>query len=78
MRSSAIIIGIYSNASFQWRSGSWQQEIADDKYDGETGMHSVQNGNLLDSTAHIYFDKYLLAINPDVCISQIFLFTWCF
>ncbi|KAH9036351.1 hypothetical protein EDB85DRAFT_781078 [Lactarius pseudohatsudake] len=48
-----------------WRSGSWQQHITDDKYDGETGIHSVQNGILLDSTAHIYFGKYLLAINPD-------------
>ncbi|KAI9452356.1 hypothetical protein BJY52DRAFT_1293536 [Lactarius psammicola] len=28
-----------------WRSRSRQQQIADDKYDGETGMHSVQNGN---------------------------------
>ena len=36
-------------------------------------MHSVQNGILLDSTAHVYFDKYLLAINPDVCITRIFL-----
>ncbi|KAF8258130.1 hypothetical protein EI94DRAFT_1191543 [Lactarius quietus] len=28
-------------------------------------MHSVQNVILLDCTAHIYFDKYLLAIDPD-------------
>jgi len=48
-----------------WRSGSWQQHITDDAYDGETGIHSVQNGILLDSTAHKLFDKYLLAINPD-------------
>ncbi|KAN0127885.1 hypothetical protein V8E53_014332 [Lactarius tabidus] len=48
-----------------WRSLSWQQHITDDSYDGETGIHSVQNGILLDGTAHIYFDKYLLAINPD-------------
>ncbi|KAH9044264.1 hypothetical protein EDB84DRAFT_1470391 [Lactarius hengduanensis] len=56
-----------------WRSGSWQQHITDDKYDGETGIHSVQNGILLDSTAHIYFDKYLLAINPDVGFTLLFI-----
>ena len=58
---------IYSNFSLQWRSASWQQHITDDSYVGETGIHSVQNGILLDGVAHTYFDKYLLAINPDVC-----------
>ncbi|KAI9464035.1 hypothetical protein BJY52DRAFT_882739 [Lactarius psammicola] len=48
-----------------WRSGSWQQHITDDEYGGETSIHSAQNGILLDAAAHIYFDKYLLAINPD-------------
>ncbi|KAN0137722.1 hypothetical protein V8E53_004478 [Lactarius tabidus] len=51
-----------------------QQQFADDKYDGETGMHSVQNGILLDCTvctAHIHFDKYLLTIDPDLCITRI-------
>ncbi|KAH9066644.1 hypothetical protein EDB87DRAFT_1587336 [Lactarius vividus] len=56
-----------------WRSGSWKQHITDDKYDGETGIHSVQNGILLDKTAHIYFDKYLLAIDPDVGIALLFI-----
>jgi hypothetical protein len=58
---------MYPNVSLQWRSVSWKQHITDDSYDGETGIHSVQNGILLDGTAHTYFDKYLLAINPDVC-----------
>ena len=38
-------------------------------------MHSVQNGILLDSTAHIYFDKYMLAINPDARIPRTFLYS---
>ena len=29
-------------------------------------MHSVQYGILLDCTPRIYFDKYFLAIDPDV------------
>ena len=58
---------IYANPSLQWRLWSWQQHITDDAYDCETGIHSVQNGILLDLTAHAYFDKYMLAINPDVC-----------
>jgi len=48
-----------------WRSGSWQQQINDDEYVGETGIHSIQNGILLNSEAHAYFDTYSLAINPD-------------
>ena len=59
--------------SLQWRLELWQQHITDDLYDGETGIPSVQNGILLDGVVHIYFDKYLLAINLDVCITPIFL-----
>jgi len=37
----------------------------------ESGIHSVQNGILLRSDVHGYFDKYKIAINPDVCIYRI-------
>jgi hypothetical protein len=33
---------------------------------GDTGIHSVQNGILLRSDIHVLFDKYMIAINPDV------------
>jgi hypothetical protein len=41
--------------------------IQDDESDiGESKIHSVQNGLLLSQSAHTYFDKYMIAINPDV------------
>jgi hypothetical protein len=33
---------------------------------GESKIHSIQNGLLLSQTPHAYFDKYMIAINPDV------------
>ncbi|KAI9780784.1 MAG: hypothetical protein M1839_006572 [Geoglossum umbratile] len=49
-----------------WRSGQWSQRIEDDFHDvGESKIHSVQNGILLASHVHAYFDKYMIAINPD-------------
>jgi hypothetical protein len=61
-----LFLDINSNVYLQWKSGSWQQQIIDDKYVGETGIHSVQNGILLDSTTYGFFDIYMVAINPDV------------
>ena len=41
--------------------------IKDDEPDiGNSKIHSIQNGILLLETAHAYFDKYKIAINPDV------------
>ncbi|KAI9785912.1 MAG: hypothetical protein M1839_008178 [Geoglossum umbratile] len=49
-----------------WRSGQWSQRIEDDFPDvGDSKIHSIQNGILLLSHAHTYFDKYRIAINPD-------------
>ncbi|KAN0069237.1 hypothetical protein V8E54_012866 [Elaphomyces granulatus] len=48
-----------------WRQGNWVRQITDDQYSGDTGIHSVQNGLLLTSGAHLAFDKFLIAINPD-------------
>jgi HNH endonuclease len=47
------------------------RQITDDQYSGETGIHSVQNGLLLTSGAHLAFDKFLIAINPDVRITEV-------
>jgi hypothetical protein len=66
-------LSIYSNSWLQWREEHWQQQITDDEYAGETGIHSVQNGILMDSSTHFFFDKYLLAINPDVRITEVLL-----
>jgi hypothetical protein len=33
---------------------------------GESKIHSIQNGLLLSQTPNAYFDKYMIAINPDV------------
>ncbi|KAI9769519.1 MAG: hypothetical protein M1840_003996 [Geoglossum simile] len=50
----------------RWRSGQWAQRIEDDSSDvGDSKIHSVQNGILLLSHVHAYFDKYMIAINPD-------------
>ncbi|KAH0563095.1 hypothetical protein GP486_002337 [Trichoglossum hirsutum] len=55
-----------SNPDPRWRSGQWSQRIEDDFPDvGDSKIHSVQNGILLLSHAHTYFDKYMIAINPD-------------
>jgi HNH endonuclease len=43
--------------------------IEDDAPESEIGqskLHSIQNGLLLSQVAHTYFDKYRIAINPDV------------
>ncbi|OBT42765.1 hypothetical protein VE00_06596 [Pseudogymnoascus sp. WSF 3629] len=49
-----------------WVSGKWKQQLSDDDIDtSESGINSVQNGLLLDSSAHLFFDKYALAIDPD-------------
>ena len=41
--------------------------IEDDDSDiGDSKIHSVQNGLLLSQIAHTFFDKYKIAINPDV------------
>ncbi|KAI9767195.1 MAG: hypothetical protein M1840_005794 [Geoglossum simile] len=49
-----------------WCSGQWSQRIEDDFHDvGDSKIHSVQNGILLASHVHAYFDKYEIAINPD-------------
>jgi len=53
----------------QWRSGQWSRMIEDDEHESDVGtskIHSIQNGLLLSQTAHTYFDKYMIAINPDV------------
>ncbi|KAH0563420.1 hypothetical protein GP486_002010 [Trichoglossum hirsutum] len=55
-----------SNPDPRWRSGQWSQKIEDDFPDiGESKIHSLQNGILLSESAHTYFDKYRIAINPD-------------
>jgi len=49
-----------------WISGRWANLITDDHGSiGETKINSVQNGILLTANAHILFDKYKIAINPD-------------
>jgi hypothetical protein len=43
--------------------------IEDDEsetYIGESKIHSIQNGLLLSQPAHTFFNKYKIAINPDV------------
>ena len=58
-----------SNSISQWRLGQWSQMIEDDMPEsdiGESKIHSIQNGLLLLQTPHAYFDKYMIAINPDV------------
>jgi hypothetical protein len=53
----------------QWNIGNWSRKIEDDIPEsdiGETKIHSIQNGLLLLQTVHSYFDKYMIAINPDV------------
>jgi hypothetical protein len=53
----------------QWRSGQWNQMIEDDLSESDIGdskIHSIQNGLLLSQPAHTFFDKYKIAINPDV------------
>src|SRR6266516_4160128 len=58
-----------SNSISQWRSGQWGQKIEDDEPEeniGKSKIHSIQNGLLLSQLPHSYFDKYMIAINPDV------------
>jgi hypothetical protein len=53
----------------QWHSGQWSQKIEDDEPESDISnskIHSIQNGLLLLQTVHSYFDKYMIAINPDV------------
>jgi len=45
--------------------------IEDDEPESDIGnskIYSIQNGLLLSQSAHSYFDKYMIAINPDVRI----------
>src|ERR1700733_6824206 len=63
------LIYVPSNSMSQWRSGQWSRMIEDDKPEsiiGNSKIHSVQNGILLSETARTFFDKYKIAINPDV------------
>jgi hypothetical protein len=63
------LIYVSSNSILQWRSGQWDHIIEDgepEEYIGEMKIHSIQNGLLLSQPAHSYFDKYMIAINPDV------------
>jgi hypothetical protein len=61
------LIYVSSNSMSQWRSGQWSQMIEDDDPNiGQTKIHSIQNGLLLSSPVHTFFDKYKIAINPDV------------
>src|SRR5271170_7104884 len=63
------LIYVSSNSMSQWRSGQWSQMIEDDEPESHIGqpkIHSIQNGLLLSEPAHSYFDKYMIAINPDV------------
>jgi HNH endonuclease len=65
------LIHVSSNSMSQWRSGQWGQMIEDDEPlsdIGDSKIHSIQNGLLLSQQAHSYFDKYMIAINPDVRI----------
>jgi HNH endonuclease len=58
-----------SNSMSQWHSGQWSQMIEDDQPESDIGdskIHSIQNGLLLLQTVHSCFDKYMIAINPDV------------
>ncbi|OBT58891.1 hypothetical protein VE04_00574 [Pseudogymnoascus sp. 24MN13] len=48
-----------------WKVESWQRQIADDKYVGESGINSAQNGILLRFDVQDLFDTYRIAINPD-------------
>jgi hypothetical protein len=63
------LIYVSSNSMSQWRSDQWSQMIEDDEPESNIGnskIHSIQNGLLLSQVAHSYFDKYKIAINPDV------------
>ena len=56
-----------SNSMSQWHSGEWSRIIEDDEPNiGDSKIHSIQNGLLLSESVHTYFDKYKIAINPDV------------
>jgi hypothetical protein len=58
-----------SNSMSQWHYGQWSQMIEDDEPESDIGdskIHSIQNGLLLSEPAHTFFDKYKIAINPDV------------
>ncbi|OBT85393.1 hypothetical protein VE02_05075 [Pseudogymnoascus sp. 03VT05] len=49
-----------------WVAEGWKQQITDDDVGiSDTRINSIQNGILLDSSAHVFFDKYMIAINPD-------------
>jgi len=55
----------------QWRLGPWSQMIEDDESEshiGQSKIHSIQNGLLLSQPAHAFFDKYKIAIDPDVSV----------
>ncbi|KFY86712.1 hypothetical protein V498_07405 [Pseudogymnoascus sp. VKM F-4517 (FW-2822)] len=49
-----------------WVSGKWNQQLIDDDVGiSDSRINSVQNGLLLDTTTHHFFDKYAIAIDPD-------------
>ncbi|KFX95140.1 hypothetical protein V490_04004 [Pseudogymnoascus sp. VKM F-3557] len=49
-----------------WVAGKWKQQLSDDNVDvSDSGINSVQNGMLLDTTTHQFFDNYAIAIDPD-------------
>ncbi|KZF19582.1 hypothetical protein L228DRAFT_263455 [Xylona heveae TC161] len=48
-----------------WRSGGWSALLEDDDFPGKTGIHSIQNGILLDASVYIEFEKYHVAVDPD-------------
>ncbi|KFY30544.1 hypothetical protein V493_01846 [Pseudogymnoascus sp. VKM F-4281 (FW-2241)] len=49
-----------------WVAKGWKQQIIDDDVEmSDTGINSIQNGILLDVSAHQFFNKYAIAINPD-------------
>ena len=65
------LIYVSSNSISQWRSGQWGQIIEDDEPEeniGKSKIHSIQNGLLLSQLPHSYFDKYMIAINPNVTV----------
>jgi hypothetical protein len=60
----------------QWHSSQWSQMIEDDEPESDIGqskIYSIQTGLLLSLIVHTYFDKYMIAINPDV---RVFIFAY--
>jgi hypothetical protein len=50
-----------------WRRFNYGRWITDmDDTIGISKINSIQNGFLLSSNVHQYFDQYLVSVNPDV------------